>query len=1285
MQYFFGEGRRIMNYDFRNITSVLALLSTNKAENQDRYATVYPQKPSSMKTRFLTGIASIFCVLLLASLSTLPLMAQIASGGVTGTVKDAAGAVIPDATVTLTNTETGVKQTATTTATGTYNFTVVPYGSYTLQVQHPGFEDVSITGFDVHVQVIVTQDVTLPTGSAQQKVTVTAATPLLQAQSATVGTTIGHQQIVDLPLLSRHYDTLTQIAAGATTANVNFGGSTNSDYFNVNGMNPWMQDFRLDGIDNNVEQFGGPGPLNDNLQVTPPPDAIQEFRLQTGNFPAEFGHSSAAIINAVIKSGTNQVHGDLWEFLQNTAANAIPYFQTTPNNFHYNQFGGTVGGPVWIPKLYDGRNKSFFFFDYQGTRQINPKQYTDTVPTALEQSSDFTNFQDIITADGSKTKTDGLGRVFPYGTVLDEATTRAVAPGATDTISGLQNTTANTVYARDPFFTGGSVAGITDFTPYAAQLNQIPAGRLDPNAIKLLQLYPTPTQGGIVNNYHIFPKQTNNTNAFDVRIDQSFGEHDTLFGVYDWSHNLQNVPNQLPGIANGGAYSTGTIDIPVYTIAVGETHVFSPTLSNDFHAGYNHLIARQEPLEANTLGIPAQFGIGGVPQIPNNGGLPSIQTGLTQLGPSNYYPNVSTVTSLEIMENLTKIHNNHTFKGGFQWDKFYANLFSPPFGRGNFSYSGQWSDVVNSNTNQFGPVDMLLTPSAATYPNAGGIDNLGGMSGYQFSNAVPVKVERHYFGAFFQDDWKVTSTLTLNLGLRYDFFPPYYDTQGFQGNFVQSGSGDGFTGTSGPFTGANGPVGTYYVPKKGCNVPRSPEFDALLTTSGVTLNCTDNMATGLAQKGNFAPRFGFAKRIKDNFVVRGAYGIAYGALSNIGAGGDLMYNYPFAFQFAYNAQNAYTPFVGPAGLVPVLETALTQVNTQSAVSVTNPVGLSFNSRQYNYQTPYTETYNLFTQYTFTAHDSVELGYLGVVGRHLDGFANGNAATQILPPGTNIYGYIPFPNFAPNSFLELTNGKSSYNSMQATYQHSTSYGLTLNANYTLSQCMTNQTFYVNTIQSYRALWLPGFGANGDYAICDSDSTNVVHVSGNYALPIGRGAKFLTNMNRAEDAVIGGWALNGIFTYQSGEPISVGCPVATTADFGCYADRVPGVDLYGNGGHTKNQWLNPNAFAEPPTATAIGQSDYSPLGGSPLVGRGPTYTNLDASVFKSFALVKSTQLQFRAEAFNVFNHPQFGQPVNTSSFNTDQGGSYNPANPNQFSSLTYTRNNARQMQFALKFLF
>ena len=419
-----------MSHVFQNTSSVLEASLSGKTGNHHRYATAHRSKQKSVKSPLIAGIVSILCVLFLGPISTPRLAAQIASGGVTGTVKDASGAVIPDAIVILTNTETGVKQTAQTTATGTYNFTVVPYGHYTLLVQHPGFKDVAITGFDVHVQVVVTEDAAMPTGTAQQTVTVNASTPLLQAQSATIGTTIGHEQIVDLPLLSRHFDTLTQIAAGATTANVNFGGSTNSDYFNVNGMNPWMQDFRLDGIDNNVEQFGGPGPLNDNLQVTPPPDAIQEFRLQTGDFPAEFGHSSAAIINAVIKSGTNQVHGDLWEFLQNTAANAIPYFQTTPNNFHYNQFGGTVGGPIWIPKIYNGRNRSFFFFDYQGTRVINPKQYNDNVPTALEQSSDFTNFQDIITADGSQTKTDGLGRIFPYGAVLDPATTRAVAPRA---------------------------------------------------------------------------------------------------------------------------------------------------------------------------------------------------------------------------------------------------------------------------------------------------------------------------------------------------------------------------------------------------------------------------------------------------------------------------------------------------------------------------------------------------------------------------------------------------------------------------------------------------------------------------------------------------------------------------------------------------------------------------------------------------------------------------------------------------------------------------------------
>jgi Carboxypeptidase regulatory-like domain len=1260
-----------MNYNFRKLFPALALSLSDKTENSGRYAVTHPPAPKSEKSRLLACFVSVACALLLASLSTPRLAAQIATGGVTGTVKDSSGAVLPDAVITLANVQTGVVQSTRSTSTGAYVFETVPVGTYNLRASHTGFQDVVINNIDVHIQVIQTEDATLPVGTAQQQVTVTAAAPLLQAQSAAIGTTIGSKEILNLPLNVRHFDTLAQTVAGATTASTQFSGAPGSDYFVIDGMNPWMQDFRLDGIDDNVELYGGAGPTNSNLSITPPPDAIQEFRLQNGDFPAEFGHSSGGIINAVIKSGTNEFHGDLWEFVRNDAFNANDYFakqygQSIPE-LRYNQFGGTIGGPVIIPKIYNGKNKTFFFFDYQGTRIVGPSSYTDNVPTALEQSSDFTNYQDLITAGGSQTKSDALGRVFPYGAILDPATTRSVAAGAIDPVSGLTNPTGSTIYVRDPFFTGGGIAGITDFTNYAADLNHLPAGRLDPNAIKLLQLYPAPNANGnaVANNYVIFPKTPTTINQYDIRIDQSWGEHDTIFGVYDRSVFTSTPPNRLPGIADGGAYSTGTVSIPAYALAFGETHTFSPTLSNDFHMGYNRYVGKQYSSSAYTLGIPEQFGIQGVPQTPGNGGLPAIQpSGLTQLGPSLYMPNLGTISSLEIMDNLTKQKGSHTFKGGFQIDRLYGIVTSTAAPRGNFQYSGQYTDIVNNNTGQFGAPDMLIVPGPSTV--AGGIDNLGSMSAFQASNFAANRDIRYYYGAYFQDDWKVTPNVTLNLGVRWDHYTPYEEINGRQANFVQSGNG-------------NGDTGILYMPKQGCTVARNPAFDALLTASNITLDCTSDKATGKSQKANFAPRIGFADRLTQNWVVRGGFGIAYGALSNIGFGGNIGNNYPFLYQLSYQSQNAFTPFLDPAGNVATLETALNSVNIQDATSVTNPEGLNLIGRQYNFQTPYTETYNLTTQYQFTHHDAIQIGYVGVVGRHLDGFSNHNSPSEILPPGTNIYDYIPFKSFAPNSFYEVTNGKSSYNSMQATYQHQTSFGLNMNANYTYSQCMTDHTFYATTVQQYRAYWLPGFGAEGDYALCDTDSTHVVHVTAEYQLPVGRGQKYLKDINRVADAFIGGWQTNVIYTFQGGEPFPVYCPIATTADFGCYANEVPGVDPY-KGGHTAHQWLNPAAFAQPPVATAVGQTDYSPLGGNPMVVRGPHFNNFDASLFKSISLPKSTRLEFRAEAFNLMNTAQWAQPGNTSAFNNP-----GPNNSNGFSAITYDRNSPRQLQLALKLYY
>lgn len=1216
------------------------------------------------QTQFL---ALIVCTLTLAT-SVSRLSAQIATGRITGRVTDATGAVIANATVTIAGEATGVSQTVQTSASGDYVFEAVNPGAYTLKVQAPGFASYTSQGIQAHIQDNLTFDVKLGLGTVGQQVSVTAAVPLLQQEDASVGQTIGEEQVNNMPLQSRDWTTLGLLAAGTSTT----GSSSNAE-FNVMGVDFTQNDFRLDGIDDNVEVYGGgniqgAGGNNEYTSIVPPPDAIQEFKLQTGNFDAEFGHSTGGIVNAALKSGSNGLHGDLWEYVRNTVFNANDYFanQTaTPRPaYHQNQFGGTVGGPVLIPKLYNGKNKTFFFFDYQGTRIDTPSASTSSVPTALMHSSGFTNFQDYFSLVGG-TKTDALGRVYPLATLLDPETTRMVAAGATDAISGLANTSATAVTVRDPFYTAGSVAGITNFTTQSQYLNILPASRVDPNAVKLLGLYPNPTAGTTsFPNYYQFAAGTNNINQYDVRIDENISSKDIIFAVYNHSNETIFVPPSLPGYAEGQTYGDGVEQGPRYAIVLGYTHVLTPTLTNEFHVGFLHSIERLNGAYGNTTGIPEQFGIAGVPQTAGNGGLPPIAiAGLSSMGTSGWMPTLSTVRTLEIMDNVTKIYGAHTFKTGIQVDDFYAPIIQPTFGKGNFGFNGQYSDIPNQSSGYAGVGDLLLVPGAATVP--GGISNLGGLQTYGLSNFAQVSDQRYYLGAYFQDDWKVSPKLTLNLGLRWDRYTPYQDIHARQANFIQTGGGGGNSGT-------------YYIPKTGCATPTSTTFQALIASYDISIDCTANKATGTGQYLNFAPRLGFAYRITPKTVVRGGYGITYGALNNIGFGYNIGGNYPFSYTVNFYAVNSQTPLTVPGGATAVLSNSLVAQNLETPTAV-NGAGLTLYGRQYNFKTPYQQTFNLTVQDQFTQHDALSLAYVGTLGRHLDSGNTQNAPTAIMPPGTDQYdptveGHIPFPSFSPNSVYEDTESTSSYSSFQAVWEHQLSAGLRLLANYTFSKCLTDQrSLEGGGNPSYRAPWLPGFGRSADYALCAADTAQVVHASGTYDLPFGKKQYFLNNVNTAVDMVVGGWITNFIFSHQTGQPFTLNCPIATTADFGCFADTVAGQGIY-SGGRKVTQWLNPAAFANPPVATAIGQGDYSPLGGSPAQARGPGFQNLDMSLFKQFPIHESIKLEFRAEAFDLPNWHSFANPSNLNFLNTSG-----------FSAITSSRSNPRVLQLALKLYY
>ncbi len=1195
-----------------------------------------------------------FCAVLLISASSGLLNAQIDMGGVTGTVKDTTGASVPGAHLALTNEATGVVQRTQSSSSGTYVFEAVPVGSYALRAEAPGFKNYVATGITVHVQNVVTVDVSLEVGNVTQTLTVTAALPLLQAQDASLGQTIDSRAVNDLPLNGRNWITLATLAPGSYLT----GGPNTTTIF-ANGAEPGQVDYRVSGVNNNEEVFGG-------YSVVPPPDAIEEFKLQTGDNNAEFGHSIGSVINASIKSGTNKVIGDLWEYLRNEALNANDYFSNLNGvkraEYRQNQFGGTVGGPVYIPKLYNGTNKTFFFFDYQRTQRFTPSTFTDTVPTNSMQSSNFTNLQDLIN-DNSGTETDALGRKFSLGTIFDPATTRALAPGATDPISGLVNTKSTTVYVRDPFYRGG-LNGVTDFTHLTPLLNVIPASRIDANAVKLLQLLPAPTTSGLQNNFFSSVPQTMTVNQYDIRIDENISEKDSVFGVFSRETQDQSASQPFAAVLGSALQTNFATTQPVYVLALSETHLFSPTLVNEARVGLNHNYNTRAIPNLNTLNLPQQYGIQGIPQIAGNGGLPTFNIGgFSAFGSRRFSPTIQTTEAQDYTDNLTLIRGNHQFKFGVQIDRIVGDILQPAYSRGNFTYNGQYSDIPNQNTGLVGIADFLLLPSASSISAAPGVTTynyLSSMSGYNGSNYAGTNYSSIYSGIYAQDSWKITPTLTLNLGLRWDYFSPFREDSGRQANFVQ--------------TNGNGASGTYYIPQQGCSVARSSSFNALLAADNIQVDCLSGLDVNQAQKTNFAPRIGIAYRFRSRWVLRAGYGISYGAVDSVGYGGTLGTNYPFQYTLNGPSTTSLVPTVLPNGQTATMENVFGVINLQDPSQV-NATGLGLTGKQYNYLTPYLQSMNVTVQYQFTNKDSIQAGYVGTAGRHLDTLGVHNSPTVILPPGVNQTNYLRFPNLSQNAEFLSSGADSNYRSLQTAYEHRFSGGFSLNANYTWGKCMSDDIGKTGLGPGYRAEWLPGFGIRGDYTLCAADATHLVHVFGEYAFPFGKGQSLLRHANGLVNTVAGGWIFAYNYVYESGLPFTVGCPTATSSDFGCNALFVPGQNPYA-GPHNQNQWLNPSAFAQPPAATQVGQTSYAVLGGAAYQLRGPGIKNLDASLFKRFSFTESKQLEFRAEAFNLTNSVDFGNPSQLN-FN----------NLTNFSKITGLRagSNQRLVQLALKLYF
>ena len=1191
-------------------------------------------------------------ILLLAAIPTAS-FAQVDTGTISGVVRDQSGAVVPGATITLTNAATDLILKTTSNSVGLYQFSALRIGTYTISAEAKGFAKVTQQNATLAIQQNLVADFTMQPGSVTQVIQVTSAPAQLQTEDASVGSVVEQQSINDLPLNGRNYTFLAQLDAGVNQNQQDSRGLGSSGSFVANGTAYNQNNYLLDGIDNNsnLTDF-----LNGNSYVyRPSVDALSEFKVQTSNFSAEFGRSGGAVLNATIKSGTDHFHGALWEFFRNDGLDAKNYFEPQKGRFQQNQFGADIGGPL----LGHGNKRTFFFLDFEGLRVNQATPYVSTVPTALEQSSGFTNLSDLLSQGG--TQTDLLGRAFPAGTVFDPATTRTVTQGQTDPITGDQATGSG--YVRDPF---PLVNG---------QANILPQTRVDSNAVKMLAAFPAPTNSNLFGNYSSDPLATDHLYQGDFRMDQTFGDKDQAFARYSYAHDEKFIPGPISTIIDGGGFDTGGISNISENLAVSETHIFSNTLVNEARFGFGAVNTLLSQANAGDLTAPSQFGIQGIPQVPNNGGLPTYTlSGLVEIGGSPWEPSHEGDNNYQLTDNITKTMGRQTLKGGFEFQHVNLHFYQPAFGRGDFDYNGSYTEVPTYTSGNTGIAQLILTPIPSTLPAGdGGLDYVGGSDAVEGSNQAAPSIARKYYAGYGQDDWRVSTKLTLNLGVRYEYFGHGVAPGGAALNFLWPTSSHGAEMLFPKSTCAEANAGTLL----------SPTVMAALASDNIAITCTGNDALVKSDKGDFAPRVGFAYQLLPKLVVRSAFGLFYGTTVN----GDTLVdaiNYPFSYTETYNIPDPGHPVTFPNGSTATFENGL------SAVSFTPlnvpAAGLGFTGTDYKFRTPYTQEYNFTLQYLLSPNQSVSAGYVGTQGRHSQVHLGVNEPTEILVPGTSVQNYVQYPNFARGFTQNTASTNTHYNAMQLNYQHRMSNGLDMMANYTWSQCRTDaRDILIGDIGGYRAPTLPGFGVKGDYGLCDYDVKNMFHLSGEYELPIGRGKLFLKDSSAVTDVLLGGWKTNFILTMQTGQPFTVGCTIATTADYGCNADVNKGVSLYGE--HNIHHWVNSAAFANPSVAASNGQTDYSILGGAPTQAYGPDWKRFDFSVFKMFPLTESRRFEFRSEFFNLPNHPNFGNPGFSAPGIAAAPGALD-FQSNNFGEILGTRDGAsdqREIQFALKFYY
>jgi hypothetical protein len=1114
---------------------------------------------------FLKSTRTIIAVCMLLFV-TLTAIAQVESARVVGTVRDASDAVVPGATVSVTNTETNVTRTAVTGDAGDFVVTDLKPGTYTATVERAGFKKSEEAPFKLDVNQVVRLNVALVIGSADEKVEVTAAEPLIESQTSSIGQVIEEKQVHDLPLNGRNFIQLAYLSPGVNAGPVGAASTVpqqggvpenerESGAIQVNGLTATNNNFLLNGFDNNEQQIGFE-------IVQPSVDAIQEFKVQANNAGADIGRGGA-VVNVVLKSGTNRLHGSLFEFLRNSAFDAKNYFDD-PNSpippYKQNQFGGTIGGPII-------KDKTFFFFDYQGTRIRQSQTDISTVPTLAHRAGDFSD--------------------LPYQLYLPSTTT----PNA------------------------GTAIPNNNLVPY-----------WNSTAVNIMNVFPKPNLPGSVNNFLYNPLYSNNQNAIDLRVDHQLTKKDSLFGFFSYGNVQAHHPDPMPGLAGGGTFS-GTINDDDRAAGVSDVHTFSPNLINEFKLGYFRYVV---DATSNFAGQPVatQLGLPGANDPSNlveTGGLPWIQiAGYSGLGNNCCFPEFLRENNYQAIDAVTWIQGTHSFKFGADFRLRKHGFFQALNPTGVLNFDGQYtSDRTYNNPNMPNPNpgDPLAT-FLLGYPISMSIDRQSGSYGMSWKE----------FSSYAMDDWRVSSKLTLNLGLRWDLFTPMVEDHNRMANF------DFATGQ--------------FV---------APGMPGVGRSAGVITNWN-----------NFSPRFGFSYTPwKDNLVLRGGFGIFFDQQANQNDA-ELAFNPGGLFSSAAQNNPPSLPRTTISdGFAPMTPSTLQDPSGRASAA------------NFNNATPYIEEWNLNVERELMKNAVLQVAYVGTHGVHLAHLANLNQ--PITPSDTNFTdatGNIGRPYFStvPNIAAirtELHDYSSISHALQVRFEKRFSSGWSMLDSYTWQHTIgqTEENEYLEPQNTHDLA--AERGDNGP------DYRHQFTSAWSYELPLGPGKRFASGTG-ATRWIAGGWQLNGIIALYSGQaftPLLSYDPTNT-------GSGAPRPDIVGDPNqagpvaanptcvaptqiHTLQSWYNPCAFVIPPsigggqTATQFGDAGRGIL-------RGPDSTNVDLSLFKNFRITEQTLLQFRTEVFNLFNHPQFGLPGMT----VDVPGA---------GSISGTTGSSRQIQFALKLNF